>query len=103
MLQEWRISGNFGGAGADLRPFGGSPDENCFTMSRTGGMGVKSAPCWKLKRRFRVKGIIPKIDISFQCYSSNPLVTLGDFCLQIERISESWGMRKWEANSFGVS
>jgi hypothetical protein len=39
------ISGNFGGASADLRPPGGALDEHCFILSRTGGTGVKSAPC----------------------------------------------------------
>lgn len=30
------------------------PDENYFTMSRTGGMGVKLMPFLKSKRRFRL-------------------------------------------------
>jgi hypothetical protein len=36
----------FGGAGADLRLLG-APDENRFTMSRTGEMGVRLSPCFK--------------------------------------------------------
>ena len=36
--------------------------ENCFTMSQTGGVGVKSAPCLKSKRRFRLKCVRTRSD-----------------------------------------
>jgi hypothetical protein len=35
------------------RLLGGAPDENRFTMSRTGEMGVRLSPCLKSKKRFR--------------------------------------------------
>ena len=60
------ISGNFGGAGADLRPPGGALDEHCFILSRTGGTDVKSAPCLKSERRFRLKRIEELMDRSLK-------------------------------------
>ena len=50
---KWRNIGQFRRCWCGSQTVGGAPDENCFTMSRTGGMGIKSAPCLKSKRRFR--------------------------------------------------
>src|SRR5712692_1628500 len=45
--------GNFGGAGSESRTVGGDPDENCFTLTRTGGLGTQLQPFlgskWKLR------------------------------------------------------
>jgi Protein of unknown function (DUF3175) len=59
VLQKWRNIGQFRRCWAGSQTVGGAPDENCFTMSRTGGMGVKSAPCLKSKRRFRLRPSFP--------------------------------------------
>jgi len=53
------LDNGYGGAdllrGQELtQTVGGAPNENCFTKSRTGGVGVSSAPCLKSKRRFRL-------------------------------------------------
>jgi len=49
------ISGNFRWCWCGSQTVGGAPDENRFTTSRTGEMGIKSSPCLKSKRRFRIK------------------------------------------------
>jgi hypothetical protein len=46
--------GNFGNAGKDRIPIRGAPDENHFTVSRTGEMGVHSSPFSKSKRKYRL-------------------------------------------------
>src|ERR1035438_1142587 len=45
VLQKWRNIGQFRRYWCGSQTVGGAPDENCFTMSQTGGVGVKSAPC----------------------------------------------------------
>jgi hypothetical protein len=37
------------------RTVGGDPDENCFTMLRTGGIGFMISAVFEPKRRFRLK------------------------------------------------
>src|ERR1019366_10666085 len=62
VLQKWRNFGQFRRYWCGSQTVGGAPDENCFTMSRTGGGGVKSAPCLKSKRRFRLKCVRTRSD-----------------------------------------
>src|ERR1039458_3661155 len=62
VLQKWRNIGQFRRYWCGSQTVGGAPDENCFTMSQTGGVGVKSGPCLKSKRRFRVKCVRTRSD-----------------------------------------
>jgi hypothetical protein len=54
VLQEWRNIGQFSAVLVRISDCRGAPDENRFTMSRTGEMGVRLSPCLKSKRRSRL-------------------------------------------------
>ena len=57
VLQKSRNIGQFRRCWCGSQTVGGAPYENCFALSANSGMGVRSAPCLKSTRRFRLKWV----------------------------------------------
>jgi hypothetical protein len=67
VLQKWRNMGQYRRRWCGFQTVGRASDENCFTTSRTGAIGVRSAPGLQSKRRFG-------LDWRIACYISIPAI-----------------------------